>query len=1125
MATEPAERSSGQAIAPAATARLATLAVVLGVPAFVLVSVPNVLNQAAMIDPFVYTGYIHSYHELLARFGRTYYSTRIAFIHPARALIALFGESAGYVALRYLALVLALGSIWSIARRYYGPRVAAFSVVFAAFQPLFVRSLLWDYVDGFATTYLLAGAACLIGLSKNPGPALWFWAGACLALATNSHPFTLAVGGAFLPAWLLLQPTDWSMRRRAAAVASVAAGFVAITLVLATILRLELPIGSGFYDSTSVNMSLYLLRGGNAAWFAPWSAIHVEYRFFVLTPLFFAVLLAVIVLRPTWKRHLAQPRLCAAALVYAAAVYAFYVVMHVVFRGGVFVTWYVLTYLFPAMALCVICGVGECAARAGGRGTTFLWWSAGAYAVLWLASGPLGPVMNRVPFSAIGFGALLILVLVALWRTPAMPLAAVLAASVASPLTAYRAGSDYQRMHSRPYHVVETITYHAALYLMHIVGSLPDRDQPIVFWYPAEQHQPGARYFSLDSVQSTYLWGFTRLAGANGLPVLDAVSRNQLNQASRIVLLAKGQGEIERHRRSLDDAGVVTRTIEDDRFEESGFGYRTVVLDRLSPASTTIFTSLPLRAFQPANGGALVDAGRGVVLTTPPVQWAYAAVARMPPPSKPRSGATVRLRVRVTKGLLGIGVAPTGDISRFLSETSVPPSESPQEISIDVASAGSIVLRSQAPGGVATRADLLAMDLEELAPRAEPDVLVTAVPLGSIQAQNGSALALANGALRLATAPRRWVYAAAARLPLPHHAQGAATLRVRVQVIDGQLGVGVTSAGDSTQFISERSLKPTGRPIEVAIDVPEVMQMDSVVFRSWAPPEVATRAEILSVELHQASDRSRVSKRSVPLVSLQPVNGGRLARAADDSIRLTTPTVPWSFAAAASLKDPGASQGAGTIVVRTHVASGRLSIGVTPLGDSTRFINERLVDQSPEPVDARVDVADVDKVDAIVFRSAASKGTTTDAQILSIDVEHKLDFSTFEAVPLASVQARDPSALIRARDGSLALTSAIQWAFAATARVPVPPGATGAAVVRVRVHVGDGQLGVAVTPAGDTSRFLAEQSTVTTSAPVDISLDVPDITKVGDVVFRSWTPTGTPTRAHILAIEIVRPHS
>src|SRR5262249_57933426 len=119
----------------------------------------------------------------------------------------------------------------------------------------------------------------------------------------------------------------------------------------------------------------------------------------------------------------------------------------------------------------------------------------------------------------------------------------------------------------------------------------------------------------------------------------------------------------------------------------------------------------------------------------------------------------------------------------------------------------------------------------------------------------------------------------------------------------------VTPAGDSTQFISERSVKPTDRPVEVALDVPEVMQMDSVVFRSWASPAVTTRAQILSIELHQAIEQvSTDVKRSVPLALLQPANGGKLVPAADGSITLTTPPAQWSYAAAAPLTNPACGQ-------------------------------------------------------------------------------------------------------------------------------------------------------------------------------------------------------------------------
>jgi hypothetical protein len=156
---------------------------------FVLLTIPNVINQNGMIDPFVYTGFIHSYRELLVRFGRTYYSTRIAFIDPARALLFLFGDSAGYVLLRFVALAVALGSLWSIARRYYGSHVAAFCLVLFALHPVLVRSLLWDHVE-FATAYLLIPLVPIDLVTPVGGPC----AAAGAPRARHQLPSPFAVG-------------------------------------------------------------------------------------------------------------------------------------------------------------------------------------------------------------------------------------------------------------------------------------------------------------------------------------------------------------------------------------------------------------------------------------------------------------------------------------------------------------------------------------------------------------------------------------------------------------------------------------------------------------------------------------------------------------------------------------------------------------------------------------------------------------------------------------------------------------------------------------------------------------------------------------------------------------------
>jgi hypothetical protein len=63
---------------------------------------------------------LHDYRGLLERFGRTYYSTRIAYIFPEKALASLLGTEGGYYALRFIALGSATAAVFAIGMRYYG---------------------------------------------------------------------------------------------------------------------------------------------------------------------------------------------------------------------------------------------------------------------------------------------------------------------------------------------------------------------------------------------------------------------------------------------------------------------------------------------------------------------------------------------------------------------------------------------------------------------------------------------------------------------------------------------------------------------------------------------------------------------------------------------------------------------------------------------------------------------------------------------------------------------------------------------------------------------------------------------------------------------------------------------
>ena len=158
------------------------------------------LKQLADIDPYVYAGYIHDYPGLLNRLGRTYYSTRIAYIYPERALSFLFGLEGGYFAFRLLALASAVAAVFAIGIRFGGYATAILAAVWLSFAPWLPRSLLWTYPDGIAVVYMLVGIAFLIVPTKRR-LVYHVAAGAAFALAINCNLILLAFCGLLGPGW------------------------------------------------------------------------------------------------------------------------------------------------------------------------------------------------------------------------------------------------------------------------------------------------------------------------------------------------------------------------------------------------------------------------------------------------------------------------------------------------------------------------------------------------------------------------------------------------------------------------------------------------------------------------------------------------------------------------------------------------------------------------------------------------------------------------------------------------------------------------------------------------------------------------------------------------------------
>ena len=121
------------------------------------------------------------------------------------------------------------------------------------------------------------------------------------------------------------------------------------------------------------------------------------------------------------------------------------------------------------------------------------------------------------------------------------------------------------------------------------------------------------------------------------------------------------------------------------------------------------------------------------------------------------------------------------------------------------------------------------------------------LPLDLLQPQNGGTLSTREGSLVLATPTQQWAYAASA--PLPQLAAGPGVVRVRLQVVEGKLGIGVLARDDVSQMLSENAAGATNAPSSVDVDLSNVANASSLILRSWSPNGVSVRARIFSIEV------------------------------------------------------------------------------------------------------------------------------------------------------------------------------------------------------------------------------------------------------------------------------------
>lgn len=511
---EPAESAPGasapEVAAPAVPARLFNPAIAAEAGALLLLPLAAFwvmrfvpINQNHFLDPYVYTGYIHNFDDLMARYGLTYYSVRFGLIVPAQWFARLFGVEDGYLAFRYVLALVASIPLYCVVKRHFSQPIAILTVAGMLTSPYFARALLWDYPDSAGVSFLTA-AVCLFLLEERP--SLWrdTLAGACAAMAVHSNFFVVALVGIFSLVWSFL--ALWfrhPLKDVARHFSGVALGAFLVTLLGCLYYWRAIGRPADIF-SVTFGMASSLANGGTRQWRVPgisWIATQIH----VLLP----VLLGVCCILVTRWRRITFTGLV--IVTFGVAATAFYYIEQLFLGSDVLQLFYYFSYLIPAVFLML----------------AYLWQA------LWEQTRRGAPA-----FVAMGLTALLGQWMLAIWGDRTLPNLTILhwlalcGVAVAALFLATRdwrwpsarsllswvalillggcftaAFSDYSNL-MRNRHTTdnqEMDVYRVAQQFMHAVPKVSEHPGIIRFWY---NNRIGN---SINSVQSTFLWGYSKI--------------------------------------------------------------------------------------------------------------------------------------------------------------------------------------------------------------------------------------------------------------------------------------------------------------------------------------------------------------------------------------------------------------------------------------------------------------------------------------------------------------------------------------------------------------------------------------------------------------------------------------
>ncbi len=235
---------------------------------FIVAGGAYLYGAVGWIDPWIYTSYISSYGSLLDRFGRTYYSTRVAAIWPQGIAYKVFGSEA-YAIIRWVVLLACGGGVASFLRQRTGRWISYAGGLAVIFSAPLLFALEDDYTQEVAIAYVLLALPFLAARR----PMLALVGGIFISLAVNAHEGIVYLAIPLLAACLVDSLMRTTVRRTLVGSAYVVLGFFTAQGLLSLIMGLKYGWvrSNYFFQETTIDFYQQLSNGLASKWSVPWN--------------------------------------------------------------------------------------------------------------------------------------------------------------------------------------------------------------------------------------------------------------------------------------------------------------------------------------------------------------------------------------------------------------------------------------------------------------------------------------------------------------------------------------------------------------------------------------------------------------------------------------------------------------------------------------------------------------------------------------------------------------------------------------------------------------------------------------------------------------------------------------